>query len=139
MTVTEPGPYQCEIVTEDLAGNMKKARRIFIYDDVSTVSVRSEPPYVRTADKRTDYKWINKLAESIEVTWPYRFINELHHNNGWLNEVDTQDDISKDLDDTTGTSLRTLDEIHNIQGKSVRKRRKKYLHIAQVTLSLHFL
>ncbi|XP_060580924.1 uncharacterized protein LOC132737608 [Ruditapes philippinarum] len=113
LDLEEPGPYSVEIIVHDRAKNYKVARRIILYDNASVVDLYGEQASVIQA---LENGWINKKSEQIEIVWPNRFRNIRHSNGGWLNGVQGNDDISRDLDDREGKSIRTVDELSNING-----------------------
>ncbi|XP_053401094.1 uncharacterized protein LOC123523194 isoform X2 [Mercenaria mercenaria] len=113
LTFADPGPYAVEITAFDKANNYKLSRRIVLYDDSSVVEKRDPPPKVVQAN---EYFWINTLSTEIEVSWQGRYINFRHHSLGWLNEVKDNPDISRDLDDTSSKSQRSVDALYNIEG-----------------------
>ncbi|XP_060572684.1 uncharacterized protein LOC132730723, partial [Ruditapes philippinarum] len=108
-----PGPYSVEIVVHDRAKNYKVARRIILYDNASVVDLYGKQASVVQA---IENGWINKNSEQIEIEWPHRFRNIRHSNGGWLNAVQENNDISRDLDDREGRSSRTIDKLNNING-----------------------
>ena len=111
-----PGPYYVELIVFDWAGNHKSTRRICLYDNNSTVQLTGYTPNVTIATVESERKWINKEFSQLTIVWTDRFINTKHHVNGWLNGVEGLDDISRELDDTSGKSERTTEKFHNIQG-----------------------
>ncbi|XP_060596188.1 uncharacterized protein LOC132750262 [Ruditapes philippinarum] len=113
LDLDEPGPYSIEIIVYDRAKNYKVSRRIILYDNASVVNLHGEPSSIVQAD---DSGWINKHSENIEIVWPNRFRNIRHYNGGWLNGVQKNDDVIKDLDDIEGRSSRTVDRLNNVNG-----------------------
>ncbi|XP_060563406.1 uncharacterized protein LOC132722840 [Ruditapes philippinarum] len=109
----EPGPYSVEIIVHDRAKNYKVARRIILYDNASVVDLYGKQASIVQADESG---WINKNSEQIEIEWPNRFRNIRHSNGGWLNGVQENGDIIKDLDDREGRSSRTVDRLNNVNG-----------------------
>lgn len=109
-----PGTYAIEILAYDRARNYKVARRIVLFDNASVVGLFGDRCKVVQAG---DTDWINKYSDTIKVTWPGRFRNDRHSNNGWLNEVQETEEVGRDLDDRKGRSSRTVEKIDNIEGK----------------------
>jgi len=113
LALTEIGPYAAEITVYDIAGNYKTARRIFMFDNESLVTLYDPPAKVTNVEG--DSGWITKDDGFTELIWPGRFSNDHHDMQCWLCQVKSGD-ISIDLEDTDGKSGRTIEAIPNVKG-----------------------
>lgn len=113
LSLDEPGPYSVELIVTDKAGNSKTTRRIIMFDNKSVIEKTGKEPNITQSEHSG---WINASTSNIEVQWTGRYRNVRHANHGWLNSVAYDETISRDLEDVTGRSLRTVDRIHNIEG-----------------------
>jgi hypothetical protein len=117
-TPPAPGPYSAVLTVVDNAGNEQSVRRIFIFDDTSTVTKdETTPVRVLSASPNTNYEWIVTSEPNLLVNWTSRFLNKLHHSGKWLNAVSAEHGIR--YDDHEG--LRTIAGIPNVLGRCVCK------------------
>lgn len=116
ITLPQSGPYAIQLTAIDKAGNVQHARRLLFYDNSSVIETHGNAPVVINANPDTGYQWISEEVESVEVTWPGRFINENVTTGKWLNEVKSDESVSRELDDSMTISTRNTSAIDNIDG-----------------------
>ncbi|KAL3832352.1 hypothetical protein ACJMK2_024004 [Sinanodonta woodiana] len=129
-TPPEPGMYSVLLEVRDMANNSKIARRLCLYDNVSTVEIDTQHKlYVSTATNISDNLW-QASPDVITVVWSGHFFNRIHRENKLLNQVlaypiqfkKVEEDgilssskyISQGLDDEEGS--RSIKEITNLNG-----------------------
>ncbi|XP_041357550.1 uncharacterized protein LOC121374514 [Gigantopelta aegis] len=113
-TLTLKGVYSLLLLARDKAKNERKARRIVLYDPISTITTNKNQPLVITsAVASTNYTWqLDTSAISVEFT--DRFINSLQTTNNWLAPVADDSDVDSQYDDHEGEI--TVAGIPNKQG-----------------------
>ncbi|KAL3871817.1 hypothetical protein ACJMK2_039789 [Sinanodonta woodiana] len=114
ITLRTPGAYSVLLVVFDKAGNTKSTRRIFIFDNISTVEKMNNPFKVTSASEETSFRWINKQCKMVHVEWHSHFANKAHESNGWLNSVEKLYQVASVLDDYQGK--RQISRTENIHG-----------------------
>ena len=95
---------------------MQHTRRLLLYDDSSVIETHGDAPVVINANPDNGYKWISEEVAAVEVTWPGRFINADVTTGKWLNEVMSDESVSRELDDSMTVSSRNTSAIDNIDG-----------------------
>lgn len=114
LPLKEIGPHVVEIHAYDRAGNYKTARRIFMFDNETNVSLNNLPPTVTNADING---WVTEDKGHLEIKWNGSFSNVLHERQCWLCRVERSGNVSVDLEDTSGRSDRTIAAIPNVRGE----------------------
>ncbi|XP_061189002.1 uncharacterized protein LOC133197151 [Saccostrea echinata] len=107
VTFTAPadGLYQVVLTCHDLAGNYKSARRVFLYDNSSTIDITPGHMISDTVStSNTSNVWVVTSVTSVTIEWDNHFKNSRHKNNQWLNGVKAYGGIDKTskYDDNTG-------------------------------------
>lgn len=70
------GPYAFILMTFDLAGNVRLARRLLLYDNTSTVEINDTAPLqFISAVPESGYEWQNSTSEPLIVTGVGHFYN----------------------------------------------------------------
>ncbi|CAH1794767.1 unnamed protein product [Owenia fusiformis] len=118
------GTYSIILTVEDDTShggsdaNYESARRLFIYDQNSTIDIVMEKPLRPiSASGNTSFLWQTNLQDKlgngpcVNFTWKDRFINRYHHTNKMLNAFGNFKNITPEYDDYEGE--RTLEEIPN--------------------------
>ncbi|XP_046564127.1 uncharacterized protein LOC124272926, partial [Haliotis rubra] len=89
-TPTAPGVYSFILEASDKANNSVFVRRIAIYDPVSSVTIDTGAEnrlYISSADPNGGYNWQDDPSREIKVTWTNHFVNLMHEQGKWLNQV----------------------------------------------------
>ncbi|XP_046559878.1 LOW QUALITY PROTEIN: uncharacterized protein LOC124268903 [Haliotis rubra] len=89
-TPTAPGVYSFILEASDKANNSVFVRRIAIYDPVSSVTIDTGADnrlYISSADPNGGYNWQDDPSREIKVTWTNHFVNLMHEQGKWLNQV----------------------------------------------------
>ncbi|XP_071102509.1 uncharacterized protein [Haliotis cracherodii] len=89
-TPLQPGVYSFILEASDKANNSLFVRRIAIYDPVSNVTIDTRADnrlYISSADANGGYNWQDDPSRDIKVTWTNHFVNLMHEEGKWLNQV----------------------------------------------------
>ncbi|XP_055958832.1 uncharacterized protein LOC126829498 [Patella vulgata] len=114
ITFPKTAVYSVILSAYDKAGNYKKARRLVIFDDSSSVTTTQGSVLRATsALSSTNYKWQTNL-NSVTISWTNRFINTVHHNGRFLAAVKSEPGVESQYDDNDGS--RTTQAVDNVQG-----------------------
>ena len=111
---TTAGLYGIYLHVFDKASNYESARRFTIFDDNPVVEVYGTAPFVPTAAVETGHQWINKPVSDIKIDFNGRYKNLNHIHLFLLAEIEMDEDIKNQLDDSDG--IRTLEAIQNNDG-----------------------
>ncbi|XP_046543949.1 uncharacterized protein LOC124254116 [Haliotis rubra] len=117
-TLTSAGVYSVVLSAYDKAGNHRSARRIFMYDGTSAVTVQANKQLRVTTASSATSEW-QTTSSAVTVDWTNRFINTVHHNNKWLQRVASVAGLGSDYDDNEGD--RRVSAISNVQEVSAVK------------------
>ncbi|XP_071102512.1 uncharacterized protein [Haliotis cracherodii] len=126
-TPSQPGVYSFILEASDKANNSVFVRRIAIYDAVSNVTIDTGADnrlYISSADPKGGYNWQDDPSRPVTVTWTNHFVNLMHEEGKWLNEVrayppqleDFLKVIPKDSGQDDHDGQRTVDAIPNKRG-----------------------
>ncbi|XP_046582946.1 uncharacterized protein LOC124290266 [Haliotis rubra] len=126
-TPTAPGVYSFILEASDKANNSVFVRRIAIYDPVSSVTIDTGADnrlYISSADPNGGYNWQDDPSREIKVKWTNRFVNLMHEQGKWLNQVlaypPQLEDFLKNIPRASGQDDhegdRTVDAISNKRG-----------------------
>ncbi|CAH1250571.1 Hypp8876 [Branchiostoma lanceolatum] len=127
MAGQDPGVFSAVLVVEDASGgnevgNLKRARRFFIFDDSSDITVDHDAGlaevgnmWLSSALEETDYVWQSNLDEEIVLQYQDHFIQHTHHNGNFLNGIREYPQLDNDYDDVD-TTERSRQPIVNEQG-----------------------
>lgn len=124
-TCTKSGVYSIELTVFDQAGNLAKARKLFIFNKDSKLKTFPENPvFVQEADPNTGYKWITKFDVPrnggyipLTLTWKDHFSSNARFDDSWglpakhWQSSDGIDDRCKDI-----YGRRSIYRIANIPG-----------------------
>ncbi|KAK3801475.1 hypothetical protein RRG08_010055 [Elysia crispata] len=113
LSMSTSGMYQTVITCHDVATNYKKARRLFLYDPISTITTHTGVLRVTTAAVNTTWVWQHSLAP-VTVDWADRYWNSFHYNNKLLHVVDSESEMETNYDDYENTRPKTA--ITNVWG-----------------------
>jgi len=111
--LTTAGVYAIELSVMDVAGNVAKARKIIIYDNLSKITQDpSKPIAIKEADASSGGSWITSFTNDVTVQWAGHFTSNAHYGDGWSNTVSPWRD---GIDDRFGEKygLRSIKEITN--------------------------
>ncbi|XP_067649879.1 uncharacterized protein [Haliotis asinina] len=89
-TPTDPGVYSFILEASDKANNSVFVRRIALYDPVSSVTIDTGADnrlYISSAYPNGGYNWQDDPSRDIKVTWTNHFVNLMHEQGKWLNQV----------------------------------------------------
>ncbi|XP_067649446.1 ephrin type-A receptor 5-like [Haliotis asinina] len=114
VTYTPPAPGMYSVILEasDLANNSCYARRLFLYDDASNVSVSVDDPlFISSAAAATNYRWQASLNADVVVNWTGHFSNQVHHKSNLLNAVADYPPQFTDIERETASSTFTVKRI----------------------------
>ncbi|XP_071952759.1 uncharacterized protein [Antedon mediterranea] len=115
-----PGVYCAILVVDDIAGNIRYARRCFIFDDQSEVSIVEENPIQVSVDGEslnleTD-AWITG-DKNVQVSWESHFANQMHIDQKLLYAIKADNDIvHTDYDTEAFPAGRPITTIENRNG-----------------------
>jgi hypothetical protein len=108
--------YAIHFAAVDKANNNKTYRKVVFYDNISQISfLHKKVTRVETASAKTNFTWIDRDTNLVQVQWTERFRNERHEQNMWLNDVLPAYGIGSTYDDHHGA--RTVDKVPNVHGK----------------------
>ncbi|XP_019633113.1 PREDICTED: uncharacterized protein LOC109476570 [Branchiostoma belcheri] len=123
----DPGVFSVVLIVEDASGgnevgNLKRARRFFIFDDSSDITIDEEAGlaevgdmWLSTALEETDFVWQANLDQEIVLQYQDHFIQHTHHNGKFLNGIREFPLLDNDYDDVDTTD-RSRQPIDNEQG-----------------------
>ncbi|XP_071952538.1 uncharacterized protein [Antedon mediterranea] len=117
--LTSTGVYCVILTVDDVAGNTRNARRCFIYDNQSVISIIDDNPIYLTVgeDSIIDNSTLSVFKnEAVTLSWKGHFINKLHMNESLLLAIKTDDDVTLDYDSEAHPSGRPVSAINNING-----------------------
>eukprot|EP00058_Branchiostoma_floridae_P022359 XP_002607849.1 hypothetical protein BRAFLDRAFT_117284 [Branchiostoma floridae] len=115
MTGQDPGVFSAVLIVEDASGgnevgNLKRARRFFIFDDTSDITVDEETDLAEVGDmwlssalEATDYVWQDNLEEEVFLQYREHFIQHTHHNGKFLNAIREFPQLDESYDDVDTT------------------------------------
>lgn len=113
-----PGMFAIHFSAFDKAGNYKTSRKVLLYDNISEVTFKpGKVTRVITASSETNYEWVTKDTQYVDILWKDRFLNHRHEINRWLNKVKQNKAVESRYDDHYGE--RQVDLIPNVHGKLI--------------------
>nr|XP_034314147.1 uncharacterized protein LOC105348718 isoform X1 [Crassostrea gigas] len=111
--VPNPGMFAIHFSAYDKAGNYKTSRKVLLYDNISEVTFKpGKVTRVITASSETNYEWVTKDTQYVDILWKDRFLNHRHEINRWLNKVKLNKAVESRYDDHYGE--RQVDLIPNV-------------------------
>ncbi|KAK6166844.1 hypothetical protein SNE40_023456 [Patella caerulea] len=82
------GMYSVILEASDRANNSIYARQLVLYDNQSSIEQKAAILFpTRTSSSEILDVWQSNLDGDITIDWSGHFVNALHHDNGYLNEV----------------------------------------------------
>ena len=88
ITTTSPKLYCVTLEVKDVAGNVRQARRFFLFDNFTKITARSSKPFfVSSASKSTSYTW-QTHHNAICLNWRDHFYNHFYFQNKLLNKIE---------------------------------------------------
>ena len=101
----KPQLFCVTLEVKDVAGNIRQARRFFLFDNSTYILSESDKPfYVSSASKSTDHTW-QTHHNSTCLKWKNHFYNQFYFANKLLNEIEPDPNamISGIYEQTKGT------------------------------------
>ncbi|XP_071954192.1 uncharacterized protein [Antedon mediterranea] len=116
-----PGVYCIILTVNDVAGNVRNARRCIIYDNQSEITtVEDKPIYLTISGKRfnNNSDVSVKAYENVTLSWNGHFINQLHVDQNLLLAIISDDDVTfqEAYDSEAHPAGRPLSAIGNANG-----------------------
>ncbi|XP_050418561.2 uncharacterized protein LOC126831943 [Patella vulgata] len=83
-----PGMYSVILEASDRANNSIYVRQLVLYDNQSSIEQKTAISFpTKTSPPKTLDVWQSNLDADITIDWSGHFVNALHYDNGYLNEV----------------------------------------------------
>ncbi|KAK3103998.1 hypothetical protein FSP39_023536 [Pinctada imbricata] len=109
-----PVLYEILLEVKDVADNVRKTRRFALFDNSSNIELDQNSPLRATsASSQTKFIWQTNL-KMVCFSWNGRYVNKLHVNGQFLTRIESDEDISKHYEQTTG--LLPVNGTRNING-----------------------
>ena len=90
----EPNLYCVNLAVKDIADNVQYARRFFLFDNVSRISVNAENSFtVTTASSALNFRW-QTHHNNICIEWKDHFYNKWYLANSFLDKIKSNSEIN---------------------------------------------
>nr|XP_034310480.1 uncharacterized protein LOC105330263 [Crassostrea gigas] len=122
-TPTNPGVFAMILEASDRANNSDYVSRYVVYDPSSTIEIQTGDDDIKalSGSKNASFKWqvlSSSLQSSLnlEFSWRGHFINRVHHEGGFLNNIEDYTPQLQDINTGDNKFPKTVNVKYNVVG-----------------------
>lgn len=122
-TPTNPGVFAMILEASDRANNSDYVSRYVVYDPSSTIEIQTGDDDIKalSGSKNASFKWqvltsSSQSSLNLEFSWRGHFINRLHHEGGFLNNIESYTPQLRDINTGDNKFPKTVNVKYNVVG-----------------------